>query len=94
MKRFLMEGMAVIIILSGSIPAFAEDFVIPPGFEEAYKRAHVDCQNRNLPPQQIIDACNLAVKIATMDSEIKARNAKNGADAALGKIITDSLRSR
>lgn len=73
------------------VPACAEDFVIPPGFEEVYKSANANCHNAALPPQQVMDACNLAFKIATMDSEIKATNAKNRATTALNKLMLESL---
>jgi hypothetical protein len=82
---------AAFFLAIAAVSANAEDFVIPPGFEEAYKRAHADCQNKALPPQQVIDACNLAVKIATMDSEIKATNARNRAAAALNKLMLESI---
>jgi hypothetical protein len=73
------------------VQASAEDFVIPPGFEEAYKQANADCHDKSLPPQQVIDACNLAIKIATMDSEIRATNSRNRADAALNRLLLESL---
>lgn len=60
MKLSSLAFIAGSVLAFGAMPALADEF------DAEYAKASADCDNRNLPNQVIMEACDRAIKISDL----------------------------